>query len=259
MNYLTYAREEREYHSRFARYNRRKKAFLKWYFKLYHRLEVRGLDNIPEGPALIVPNHSGGFDLDIMAIMFFAHPSREISVLIAREWHFIESTWGRYFVGGGIPLRLRGGIQYDYIDPWLVKGGARFPGLVCIFPEGGSGTVWNRGKLKPFYPGVVRLALRYQVPIVPVAMIGFDLASPIVMEIARDHRTPDVVMPPFTLPVKTRIEFGRPFELESLYGRELGRKDEFRIANEIVRPRVAEVIHRHRAVSLVPWDGGQSR
>ncbi len=253
MDYQDYLKEEHDYHARFARYNRRKLGFFKRYFRLYHRLKVKGLENIPEGPAIIAPNHSGGYDLDIMSLMYFAHPAREIPVLIAYEWHFISSAWGRYYVGGGIPLWLRGGIRHEYIDPYLLEGGSRYPGLVCIFPEGNSSSIWKRKEIGPFYPGVVRLAIRYRVPIVPVAMIGFDTASPIFKEIMRDHRTPDVVMLPFTLPVSLTIDFGKPFELSELYAVKIGREEEFTIANEIVRPRVADVIRRHRPVSLPPW------
>jgi 1-acyl-sn-glycerol-3-phosphate acyltransferase len=254
VDYQDYQREEQEYHTRFKRYNCRKLGFFKWYFRLYHRLQVKGLENIPDGPAIIAPNHSGGFDLDIMSLMYFAHPARIITVLIAHEWHFISSLWGRYYVGGGIPLWLRGGIRNEYIDPYLHEGGARYPGLVCIFPEGNSGSIWKRKELRRFYPGVVRLAVRYRVPIVPVAMIGFDIASPIFKEIKRDHRTPDVVMLPFTLPATLTIEFGKPFELSEFYTGKMGRDEEFAVANEIVRPRIADVIRKYRTVSLPSWE-----
>lgn len=44
------------------------------YFKYFHRLEVRGLENIPKGAAIIAPNHTGGYDMDIVAISHCCHP-----------------------------------------------------------------------------------------------------------------------------------------------------------------------------------------
>ncbi|HEY0089071.1 MAG TPA: 1-acyl-sn-glycerol-3-phosphate acyltransferase, partial [Candidatus Lokiarchaeia archaeon] len=63
-------------------YNNVRKLLFRTYFRIFHRLEVKGLENVPEGPALIVPNHGGGFDLDIVCISNFCHPTREIQVLI---------------------------------------------------------------------------------------------------------------------------------------------------------------------------------
>ncbi len=237
-----------EYRRRFARYNRLKRSYLRWYFRLYHRLEIIGIGNIPEGGALIAANHGGGFDLDIISLAQFAHPDRPIHPLIAQEWHYLNSPWGRYFIGSGIPLRTRGGIRWEYIDPYLGVNGSDYPGLVAIFPEGNSSTFSRRRVLGTFFPGVVRIALRYRVPIVPAAMIGFSKASPIFKEIERDHTANDVICTPFTFPVKLKIEFGRPIVLDDYYGMSLSRAEEYWVANEVVRPRLAELLGRHTEV-----------
>ena len=42
--------------------------------KRYFRSEVRGLDNMPPGPSLVVANHSGGmltFDLSVFAVDYY--------------------------------------------------------------------------------------------------------------------------------------------------------------------------------------------
>jgi len=134
--YSDYQKIAREYHEQFRAYNRRKKAFFKWYFKLFHRLEVRGIENVPEGAAVIAPNHAGGYDLDLLALGYFGHPARKITPMIIDDWHFISSAWGRYYVGCGIPVWTGTGLNYDYLDPLLVPGGSAFPGLVALFPEG---------------------------------------------------------------------------------------------------------------------------
>lgn len=248
-----------EYRRRFARYNRIKRSYLRWYFRLYHRLEVVGAENIPPGPALIAANHGGGFDLDIISLAYFAHPARPIHPLIAREWHYLNSAWGRYGVGCGIPLPTRGGIRWEYIDPFLSADGPGYPGLVAIFPEGNSSTFFRRRVLGTFFPGVARIALRYRVPVVPAAMVGFSLASPIFKEIERDHTANDVICTPFTFPVKLKIEFGAPIGLSEYHGMDLDRAEEYWVANEVVRPRLAELLGRHTRVEPATVDAEMRR
>src|SRR3954470_7261741 len=57
-------------------YIRRTLPLLKATFGRYFRGEVRGMNNIPEGPALLVGNHSGGTmiaDTFIFALCFYDH------------------------------------------------------------------------------------------------------------------------------------------------------------------------------------------
>ena len=233
------------YRKKFAGYNRFRKAWFHYYFRFYHRLIVTGLENIPDGPAIVMANHGGGFDLDIVALMDHCHPTRTIHALIAQNWHYISHWWGRYYVGGGIPLWTRGGIRWEYIDPYLARGGENFPGLVAMFPEGHSGTYKDRHVLHRFFPGIVRIALKYRVPIVPAAMIGFHCASPIFGEIERDHGPNDILCLPFTLPVKLKVEFGEAFELADYYDRKLTRDEQWAVANDIVRPRLAALLGKY--------------
>jgi long-chain acyl-CoA synthetase len=250
MDYKEYKILSDEYYRKFRTWNAIKNAYLKLYFKLYHRLEITGRGNIPEGPALIVPNHGGGYDLDSVSLSHFGGGERKITTLYAESWHFINSAWGRYFTGSGLPLRISGGIQWDYLDPYLKPGGENYPGLIAIFPEGNSGTFAKRKLLGKFFPGAVRIALRYKVPIVPTAAIGFHLASPILREIYLNEKMPDIIPFPVTFPWKLRIIFGRPFELTEYYGRDLSREEEFRIANDLVRPKVLELMNRYGKFSL---------
>jgi 1-acyl-sn-glycerol-3-phosphate acyltransferase len=239
-----------EYRRSFAWYNRIKRSYFRMYFRLYHRLEISGVNNIPDGPALIAANHSGGYDLDIISLSEFGHPTRRIHALIAQDWHYLYSPWGRYYVGAGIPLWTRGGIRWEYIDPYLDKGGRHYPGLVSIYPAGNSSTFRQRRRLNMFFPGVVRIALRYRIPIVSAAMVGFGSAAPIFKEIERDHGPNDILCLPFTLPVKLKIDFGEPFELSDYYGRRLSKEEEFWVANNVVRPKLAEVLSKHGKVIL---------
>ncbi len=235
-------------------YRRSQKLFYRWYFRFYHRLKVIGLENIPDGAALIAAHHEGGYDLDNHAISS-CHPTRDIHVLDWDKYHYINSLWGRYFLVGGIPLWLHGGIRWNYINPYLHKKGSQYPSLVCIFPEGNSGSLLHRHILWKFFPGVVRIALKYKVPIVPAAMIGFQKASPILISIEQEHAPADpIYFPLITLPFKLKIEFGTPFELDKFYDKDLTREEEVWIANRIIRPKIAKLCMKHRKFLLQKVD-----
>ncbi|NVM55221.1 MAG: 1-acyl-sn-glycerol-3-phosphate acyltransferase [Candidatus Helarchaeota archaeon] len=239
---------------RYETFRKIRKFFFRTYFKFYHRLEVIGLENIPQGAAVIALNHGGGFDLDIVAINL-CHPTREIHVLIMDKYHYINSMWGRYWIAGGIPLWLGGGIRWQYINPYLHKKGSQYPGLVCMFPEGHSGLFQHRHVIHKFFPGVVRIALKYEVPIVPVTTAGFHKISPILKEYKQEHGPPDpILFPPFTLPFKLKIEFGEPFELDDYYNMKLSKKEEWWIANRIIRPKVAKLRMKYMKVKLAKVD-----
>ncbi len=253
MDYQEFQKLERSYRKAFRSHNRRRKAILKWYFKLYHRLEVRGLEHIPPGPALIMANHTGGYDLDIMAISDFAVPDRDVIPLIIHAWHYTNHWWGRWFVGTGLPVFHGQGMQYDYYDPYLLPDGECFPGLLAIFPEGNIKRFKDRHQLGVFYPGVLRIAVRYRVPLIPAALVGFDIASPIIRRIPHRGRADDSVNLPFTFPKKLIIEFGEPMLLDRHYDASYSKEQEFRISNEEIRPRLLELLQKYQKMECDPW------
>ena len=237
----------------FEKWNRRKEIFFKWYFRLYHRLEIRGRENIPDGPAVIIPNHAGGYDLDLLALTFFSLPGRKVTPLIIHSWHYAHHWWGRWYVGAGLPLYPGRNMQYDYFDDYLKPGGENYPGLMVLFPEGNIKGFSERHHLGKFYPGALRLALKYQVPLIPAAMVGFAEASPVVKVIEHENRPDDLVIFPFTLPKKLVVEFGEPVSLESHYDFSYSKEEEFKIINTEVRPRLASLLEKYYPVTCDPF------
>lgn len=235
-----------EYRKEFRRYNKIRKAYLAAYFRVYHRLSIKGRENIPDAPALIAANHSGGYDLDTLAISTLGHKKRDVMVLYWEKYHFLNHWWGRYGVGDSIPVWTSGGIRYEYIDPYLDSAGCNFPGLVCIFPEGRSLSFSERNTLDTFYPGVIRMAIRYQIPIIPTAMMGFHHACPI-FSATRNAKQPDdpISFLPFTLPWKLRIEYGMPIYLDQYYNKKLSKVEEMELANGPVKNAIAQLIKKH--------------
>ncbi len=254
MDYAEYKKISDEYHRKFSCYNRIKKAILKKYFKYYHRLEVIGKENIPEGPAILAPNHPGGMELDIFALEHCGHDTREITTLIVQSWHFMNHPWGRWYVGGGLPLWTSGGLRYDYIDPYLKKGGERYPGLVCIYPEGNVLHFKDRHSVTKYFPGVARLAIHYRCPVIPVALINFSEACPVVKIIPREKGPDDIICLPFAFPLKLRIEYGAPIYLDEYYGKKLTKAQEYWIANEIIKPAHVRLREKYHKIEVRPVD-----
>jgi len=254
MKYREFQEVEKTYQEKFKIYNKRRKFFFKWYFKLYHRLEIRGREHIPEGPALIIPNHTGGYDLDLLALADFAVEDRDVTPMIIQSWHYCNNWWGRWYVGSGLPLYQGKGMQFDYYDPYFTPGGERFPGLMVLFPEGNIKTFGDRRRLGKFYPGALRLAVKYRIPLIPAAMVGFDTASPVMKALPHEGRPDDVLIFPFTFPKKLIVEFGEPIALNSHHDFSYSKEEEFRISNEEIRPHLQRLLEKYHAVECDPWE-----
>lgn len=132
---------------------------LRWLY----RMEFHGLENIPrEGAVILTPNHISYLDPIL------------VGVAVKRRLFFM--TWNRMFdipvlsqvmsIFGAFPVRLEG---HDRTAIKRTNRHLKAGEGVVIFPEGGRTTT---GKLDPFKPGAFRLAVRANVPIVPVTING---------------------------------------------------------------------------------------
>jgi 1-acyl-sn-glycerol-3-phosphate acyltransferase len=141
-------------------------------FRLYFRTEYEGVENVPDVGAMIVaPNHVSYLD-PIWVSIPFERPLRYMTwdkmtglPLLGR----LMRAYGAFPVNIESPSGDRAALRQSLKH--LRAGG----GLV-IFPEGAR---TRDGKLMPFKPGVIRLALDTGVPIVPVTIIGgYEAYSP---------------------------------------------------------------------------------
>lgn len=142
--------------------------FIAWLIiKLFYRLKVRGIENIPaDGGALLVCNHvsfvdalviSAGCPRPIRFVMeaaifrlpvvnVFARGMKAIPVASAKE---DRETMERAFA--------------------IVASELRAGNLVCIFPEG---KLTADGSMNVFRPGMTRIVTETPVPVVPLAISG---------------------------------------------------------------------------------------
>src|SRR4051794_34185421 len=137
---------------------------------LYFRGEVRGLGNIPEeGPVLLVGNHSGGNltpDTSVFTLAFSSYFGVERSFYQLAH-NLVLSMPGLSF------LRKFGTVaaSHENAEKALSSGAA-----LLVYP-GGDHEVhrpsWESGRVDfDGRRGFIRLALKHDVPIVPVVAIG---------------------------------------------------------------------------------------
>lgn len=137
--------------------------------KHYFRSEVRGLDNIPPGPSLVVGNHSGGltsFDLSVFAVDYYDKYGYERPLYALAFDTLFAGPAGEFLNRTGVIRATR-----DNAAKALAAGA-----VVLVFP-GGDFDVYRpsfRENVINFggRTGYVTTAMEAGVPIVPAVSIG---------------------------------------------------------------------------------------
>jgi len=133
------------------------------------RLKIKGAENLRKHPvAVYASNHTSYMDTPVI----FASLPFQFRILAKKE------LWPIAFIGWY--LNRSGQIPVDTANPHatLSSLGAGVKALrggmpLFVFPEGGR---TSTGELKPFLSGAAYLAIRAQVPLVPIALSGvYDL------------------------------------------------------------------------------------
>jgi 1-acyl-sn-glycerol-3-phosphate acyltransferase len=192
----------------------------KWF-----RVEVRGAENIPaEGGALVVSNHSGTIPVDGLMTMVAVHDHtgrhlRPLGADLVFKMPVVSSLARK----GGTTLACSEDAER------MLRGGE----LVGVWPEGfkGIGKPYaERYKLQRFgRGGFVSAALRTQVPIVPLSVVGAEEIYPLIANLPSLARVLGLPYLPVTplfpwlgplglvpLPSKWLLEFGEPIRTDEL-------------------------------------------
>jgi 1-acyl-sn-glycerol-3-phosphate acyltransferase len=197
-------------------------------YKRWFRVEVRGIENIPDtGGALVVANHSGAIALDSLmtsVAVHDEHPQRRFLRMLGADLVFQTPFLGELARKGGVTLASNPDAER------LLSSGE----LVGVWPEGfkGIGKPFSeRYKLQRFgRGGFVSAALRTRTPIVPCAIVGAEEIYPILGNMPLVARLLGLPYAPITptfpwlgplglvpLPSKWLIEFGTPLPTD-VYG-----------------------------------------
>lgn len=187
-------------------------------FRLLTDLEIRGVENLPQGgPLIMVGNHFSFIDpvcfvrIVPWQIEFLGGADRPHAPFASR---IIPFLWGYH------PL-YRGTGAKDSIR--AAEGILQQGGVLGIFPEGGN---WA-SVLRPARPGTAFLAARTRASILPVGLIGMTEVFP---SLKRGRRA------------KIQVNIGKPFGPFHVEGRGQELRNQLdEVGHEIMR-RIAELI-----------------
>lgn len=229
--------------------------------RAYWRVSDAGADRVPtEGPALLVGIHRGYVPLDAMMLLhlvrrragrtvrFLIHPALVRLPVLA---NFLPSI-------GGLVASARGAERV------LGRGG-----MVGVFPEGADAAMVETSRAYPLRPFLsdefARWAVRWNAPVVPVALVGPAEALPIFRRVRwrwwrRNTGWPTFPIgflfpfgPPIPLPTKWHILFLEPIRPEDFEHEDEGERA--RALAQAVRDQldhaVRDLVRRRRSV----WRG----
>jgi 1-acyl-sn-glycerol-3-phosphate acyltransferase len=230
-------------------------------FERYWRVDVQGLEQVPEGPCLLVANRSGVLPYDALML---AHALVRERGAEARP-RFSVADWLMTLPFAQPALSRLGGVRAcrENVERLLEDGRA-----VVVFPEGMKGAAKpfrDRYRLQRFgRGGVIRVALETGVPLIPVGIVGAEEAHPILFKWVPPGRPlPFVPVTPtfpllgplgvLPLPTKWVIRVGEPIDLGSL-GREAG-SDELLLSRltEDLRGEIQALVEYGLASRESPW------
>lgn len=132
------------------------------------RWRVEGWENLPDGPAILLPKHQSAWEtLWLPSVM-----PRRLSFVYKRELHFVPFFgWGLATLGMINIDRAKGQDAFEQV----VQQGAehlRDGWWIVIFPEG---TRTPPGSTRRYKTGGARLAVRTNTPVVPIALNSGEL------------------------------------------------------------------------------------
>jgi 1-acyl-sn-glycerol-3-phosphate acyltransferase len=192
-------------------------------YRYWFRVETHDIDRVPPGRVLVIANHAGQLPFDAamlsMALLLDAEPPR-VARGMGEYWipqlPFVSVAAARIGALVGTPANCVHMLENDE--------------CVLVFPEGVRGMnklYRDRYQLMRFGSGFVRLALETRTPIVPVGIVGSEEQQPgfaNLEPLARALGMPAFPITPgfpllgplglLPMPVKYRIWFGEPIELE---------------------------------------------
>ena len=196
---------------------------LRVFFNSWFRVEVSGIENLPEsGAALVVANHAGVLPFDGLmtaVAVHDKHPTHRDLRLLAADMVFDMPMLGQ-------AARKAGHTMACTQDAHRLLAAGE---LTAVFPEGYKGLgkhFKDRYKLQRFgRGGFVGAALRTKAPIVPCSIVGSEEIYPMIADVkllARLFGLPYFPVTPLfplagpvgmmPLPSKWHIQFGEPIE-----------------------------------------------
>ncbi len=192
---------------------------LAWLYRRYFRVQLSGIEHVPDGAALFVANHSGQLPYDGamigMGLFLEREPPLFLRSMVERfvpSTPFLSPALARCGQVLGTPDNCRRLLEAQQ--------------SILIFPEGvgGLNKSWDqRYRMQRTGTGFLRLAIEQRVPIVPVAVVGAEEQAPSFGSLRMAGRllglpglpiTPAPLFGLVPLPSRYRISFGPPMRFD---------------------------------------------
>jgi len=156
---------------------------LSWFCKIFFRpavdkfliKEVKGLENLPKGNFILAANHQS--HLDQLMTGYVCVPRRFHMIGQTDRYHgFVKILlYFLYFIAGVIPVNRTDEKSRKKAAEEAVKV-LKKGDILVIYPEG---TRTRTGEIQKGYPGVAKIFLEIETPILPVGIKGtFELMPP---------------------------------------------------------------------------------
>jgi 1-acyl-sn-glycerol-3-phosphate acyltransferase len=151
---------------------------LRLVFKLWNRLEVRGLEHIPANPPFVITaNHSSHLDALVIASVLSLRWRDQISPLAAGDYFFASKTRAGLsaIILNALPIwrQRHQGQRYELGD--LRDRLRQQSAIYIVFPEGSRS---RDGQIHEFKPGFATLVAGTNIPVVPCHLSGSFAALP---------------------------------------------------------------------------------
>jgi 1-acyl-sn-glycerol-3-phosphate acyltransferase len=168
------------------------KALLGPYMRLYHKLELVGLENVPEfGPAIVVLNHASLLDVPALMVV---DPFPNTATIVKASLFKVPIV--RWFLEQwqAIPVERQG---RDSTGVRLLLQHLRSGGVLAVAAEGRR---TRSGHLEAINPVLAKIVAQSDVPILPVGIAGSYEALPPGAILPRPRKIVVTVGPTFRLP-----------------------------------------------------------
>lgn len=164
-------------------------ACLQPFFRLYFKLRGKGVEQIPDGPVIIAPNHQSFID-GLFVMSFLKYRDIKNTYFYAKEQH-VRQPFLKFMAATHNVIVM----DMSNLKESIQKMGEALKKKknIIIFPEG---TRTNNGKLGEFKKTFAILSKELNVPVVPVSIKGAFQAMPKGTKFPRPHKVQVEFLPP---------------------------------------------------------------
>ncbi|MCB1159064.1 MAG: 1-acyl-sn-glycerol-3-phosphate acyltransferase [Leptospiraceae bacterium] len=193
--------------------------FGKFILHIYNRVNITGKENVPEGAAILAPNHPSLLD-PAMLLLATENTFGKVIRFVAWAGMLDKPVYSDILkFANTIPLNPPGATASEETKKKyplsktnrMILEELKQGGFVGIFPEGRNHLLWDADKLYPLQSGALTWSALSGVPIIPVGIKNTQQAWPLLANIELQKLNFQAWIPfPAILPFQIEINYGKP-------------------------------------------------